>query len=141
MRKNKMPETIIKREIVRKIKTGDFEQLDIIVGFQEKISWNNLEDKNKKIKELDKSLINDFVDVYNEATKTIGVERHIGEAKLDNQNYNKETDEKFKKKQSAIDVYKEKSTEPESKKEIVEAKNMNDNSITDLDDLDFSLMS
>lgn len=73
-----MAKTVIRKGIVRKIKTADFEQLDVHVEIEEEISWTTDNEREKETKKVSDKLLGDFVDTYNKVVETIGVERCIG---------------------------------------------------------------
>jgi hypothetical protein len=73
-----MAKTVIKKGAIRKIKTADYEQLDIIVEEQEEIEWDSSEDRESKINEFQKRFINDLEITYNEVVQKFGVNRCMG---------------------------------------------------------------
>lgn len=77
-----MNKSEIKVGIVRKIRTADFEQLDVISEIREIIEWKNEEERSKKADKINKHLISDFTKTYNAVIETIGVKRSLGTATL-----------------------------------------------------------
>ena len=77
-----MPKTKIKIGVVRKIRTADFEQLDVISEIEEVIEWKNEEERSKKVDMVSEHLISDFTKAYNAIIETIGVKRSLGTATL-----------------------------------------------------------
>ena len=71
----------IRKSIIRKIRTADFEQLDVIVDIEEEIEWENLEQRKEKTQKITKMLIDDLKYTYNEVCKEIKVDRCIGTVK------------------------------------------------------------
>ena len=76
-----MAKSIIKKGIIRKIRTADFEQLDVSLNIEEEIEWKNKEERENKTKKITELLINDFKEVYNEVCKEIEISRCIGTVK------------------------------------------------------------
>lgn len=77
-----MSKSIISKGVIRKIRTADFEQLDIICEYKEEtIEWNTQEERKKKTKEITKMLMEDFKDTYNEIINELGIDRCIGSVK------------------------------------------------------------
>lgn len=73
-----MAKSILKKGIVRKIKTAEFEQLDVVFDSEDEIEWKTEQERQEKVKKDFERFLNDFSDLYNEAVKKIGVDRCIG---------------------------------------------------------------
>jgi len=77
-----MAKSIISKGVIRKIRTADFEQLDIICEYKEEtIEWNTEEERKKETKKVTKRLIEDFKETYNEIVNELGIDRCIGSVK------------------------------------------------------------
>ena len=76
-----MAKTEIKLGVVRKIRTADFEQLDVISEITEFVEWKNEAERNKKIDKIIEHLMSDFRKAYNAITESIGVQRSLGTGK------------------------------------------------------------
>jgi len=87
----------IRKSIIRKIRTADFEQLDVIVDIEEEIEWDKLEQRKAKTEKITKMLIDDLKYTYNEVCKEIKVDRCIGTVKTNIIKKDKDTknDEEF----------------------------------------------
>ena len=96
-----MSKSIIKKEIIRKIRTADFEQLDVILGIEEEIEWENDEERKEKTKKLTGLLIEDFRETYNRVNEELKTNRCISsvntniEKKNSSNNTKKEEDDEF----------------------------------------------
>lgn len=73
-----MAKSIIKKVILRKIRTAQFEQLDISVELEEQIVWETEEERIEATAKISKRLLDDFTTTYNDVVDTIGVDRCIG---------------------------------------------------------------
>ena len=73
-----MEETRIHLGTTRKIRTADFESLDVNADIEEKIKWKDEDERSEKINQVVAHLIDDFVKSYIELTNTIGVKRSLG---------------------------------------------------------------
>lgn len=78
-----MAKTRIKKGVVRKIKTADFEQLDIIVEIEEDIEYQNDAERLAATKKVSERLLEDFTATYNEIVQRLGVNRCIGTVNTD----------------------------------------------------------
>ena len=74
----------IKLGVVRKIRTADFEQLDVSVEIEEEIKWENEEERKEKTDNVNNHLKEDFQKTYNSVVESIGVKRTIGVAEVKN---------------------------------------------------------
>lgn len=107
-----MAKSKITKGINRKIQTKTFEQVDIICQIEEEISWETIEERDKKTKRITDILIDDFKNTYNEVLNTLGVDRCIGSvtvtkqdstvAKNTNDNSKKQTESVKKENESEI---------------------------------------
>ena len=77
-----MEKSIIKKTITRKIRTADFEQLDIGIEVEEQIVWETEEERTEATKKLTGKLMDDFIETYNEVVNKVGVDRCIGTVKI-----------------------------------------------------------
>ena len=68
----------IRKSIIRKIRTADFEQLDVVIDIEEEIEWENQAQRKKKTGKITKLLIDDFRETYNEVCEELKVDRCIG---------------------------------------------------------------
>ena len=83
-----MPKSGIKIGVIRKIRTADFEQLDVISELTEEIEWENEADRQKATDKVTKHLIDDFTKAYNAVVDSIGVKRSLGTAILTDKDKN-----------------------------------------------------
>lgn len=70
--------SIVKKSILRKISTANYESLDISVEIEEEIEWKTIEERMDKTQKVSQILLKDFINTYNEVVKTIGVKKCIG---------------------------------------------------------------
>lgn len=73
-----MAKSIIKKVISRKIKTADFESLDVNVEVEEQIVWETEEERAAATAKLSERLLDDFTTTYNDVVNKISVKRCIG---------------------------------------------------------------
>lgn len=73
-----MTKSIVKKGIARKIKTAQFEQLDISVEIEEEIIWETEKERIIATRDVSRKLLDDFTSVYNSAVERLGVDRCIG---------------------------------------------------------------
>ena len=73
-----MSKSIIKKGVVRKIKTADFEQLDVFVEVEEQIVWETEDDRKEATRKITERLKEDITDTYNNIVEKFGVDRCIG---------------------------------------------------------------
>lgn len=73
-----MAKSKIIKGINRKIQTKTFEQVDITCHIEEEITWESLQEREKKTNKITDMLIDDFKKTYNEVLEVLGVERCIG---------------------------------------------------------------
>ena len=76
-----MAKSIIKKIIRRKIRTADFESLDIDLEVEEQIVWETEEERATATAKLTERLLDDFTKSYNEAVTRVGVNRCIAVVK------------------------------------------------------------
>lgn len=72
-----MAKSVIKKIIKRKIKTAQFESLDIELEVEEQIVWETEEERKAATAKLTQRLLDDFTESYNEACTRIGVDRCV----------------------------------------------------------------
>jgi hypothetical protein len=77
-----MGKTEIALGTTRKIKTADFEQLDVSAEIKEVIEWKNEDERIRETDKVIKHLVTDFTRAYNAIVGTIGVKRDLGTAIL-----------------------------------------------------------
>ena len=93
-----MSKSIIKKGIIRKIRTADFEQLDVILDIEEEIEWENIEERKEKTKEITEKLIDDFRETYNRVNEELKINRCIGTVNTNmvkKKNTKKDEDDEF----------------------------------------------
>lgn len=73
-----MAKSIIKKAISRKIRTADFESLDVSVEVEEQIVWETEEERAAVTAKISERLLDDFTTTYNDVVKKVGVKRCIG---------------------------------------------------------------
>jgi len=84
-----MSKTRVKQAIIRKIKTDNFESLDVIVEIEEEIEWQSEEERSSEMKKVSGRLQADFVATYDEVARRLGVDRCIGTVDTNIQTNNK----------------------------------------------------
>ena len=77
-----MAKSIVKKIIRRKIRTADFESMDIEVEIEEQIVWETEEERTAATRQVTERLLNDFTEAYNSAVERAGVDRCIGVVSL-----------------------------------------------------------
>ncbi len=73
-----MAKSIIKKAISRKIRTADFESLDVSIEVEEQIVWETEEERVAATIKISERLLDDFTTTYNDVVKKVGVKRCIG---------------------------------------------------------------
>ena len=86
-----MSKSIIKKGVIRKIRTADFEQLDVILDIEEEIEWENVEERKEKTKEITERLIEDFRETYNRVNEELKINRCISTVNTNMEKKNKNT--------------------------------------------------
>lgn len=109
-----MSSSKIKIGIVRKIRTADFEQLDVSAEIEEEIEWENEAQRKQQYDAVNLHLIDDFTKTYNSVLDTIGVKRAIGSARLEGANGKSNKASVYSDGDNKIDK-KSKNSEPVSK--------------------------
>lgn len=78
-----MAKSKIIKGINRKIKTKEFEQVDVICNIEEEITWETLQEREQKTKKITDILIDDFKNTFNEVVEVLGVDRCIGSVSIE----------------------------------------------------------
>ena len=73
-----MAKTVVKKGVVRKIKTADYEQLDVVVEEEEVLEWETEQERIFKMDEFRERFFEDVEKTYNAAVAKYGVNRCIG---------------------------------------------------------------
>ncbi len=96
----------IRKSIIRKIRTADFEQLDVVIDIEEEIEWENQSQRKKKTEKITKLLIDDFRETYNEVCEELKVDRCIGSVSgnIIKENKNKENNDKNGEKEEKDNI-------------------------------------
>lgn len=89
---DKIKKSIVKKSILRKISTANYESLDISVEIEEEIEWTTIEERTNKTQKISQILLKDFVYTYNEVVNKIGVQKCIGKVTQQQSSNNSETE-------------------------------------------------
>ena len=79
-----MAKTVVNLGVVRKIRTAEYEQLDISVNITEEIEWSGDAQREALVNNVIKHLNGDFERTYAAIADSIGLTRHIGGGKVSN---------------------------------------------------------
>ena len=78
-----MTKSIIKKSISRKIRTADFESIDIFVEMQEEIEWSDVREKMDKTKIISNALVLDFMSTLEKTMEELKLNKQISIIKKD----------------------------------------------------------
>jgi len=78
-----MTKTIVKKSISRKIRTADFESIDIFVEMQEEIEWSDVKEKMDKTKNVSNTLVLDFMSTLEKTMAELKLNKQIAVIKKD----------------------------------------------------------
>lgn len=73
-----MPKSVIKKTVCRKIKTADFESLDVNLEITEEVEWENFEEREKKTEKITEILLEDLKKTYNKIVSELSIDRCVG---------------------------------------------------------------